>query len=233
MVDSYVALDIETTGLSPVSDAIIEVGAVRVENGIETARFETFVNPKCPIPYKITDITGITDDMVCDALAVEDIIERVLDITRDLPLLGHNILFDYSFIKKAALDCGMTFERSGIDTCKIARKLLPDIKSKSLEYLCEYFNIETRHHRALDDAVTAAAVYDRLRKISDIENPVRQLVYRIPKKNPITSKQKSYLKSLIGRYEIQFDKDINALTKSEASKAIDAIVSTYGIPKRV
>ena len=116
MLNSYVALDIETTGLNPAKDSIIEVGAIRIENGTSTDMFSTLVNPGYHIPDRITDITGIDDDMVKDAPAIDSLIERIVGITEGLPLLGHNIIFDYSFIKKAAADHSITYERMGIDT---------------------------------------------------------------------------------------------------------------------
>lgn len=232
MTDSYVALDIETTGLNPAEDAIIEIGAVRVEKGTAVDSYQTFVNPGRPIPGRITQITGIDDGMVCNAPSIDKLIKDVIELTNGLPILGHNIIFDYSFLKKAASDCGMQFVRNGIDTCKLARKILPDLPGKSLEYLCGYFGIDVRHHRALEDAKTALLIYKKLCAINDIGGHAEELVYRPPKKEPITAKQKSYLVSLIARYQVRFEKDVNALTKSEASKAIDSIISTYGIPRR-
>ena len=91
MLNSYVALDIETTGLNPAKDSIIEVGAIRIENGTVTDMLSTLVNPGYHIPDRITDITGIDDDMVKDAPAIDSLIERIVGITEGLPLLGHYI----------------------------------------------------------------------------------------------------------------------------------------------
>ena len=91
MLNSYVALDIETTGLNPAKDSIIEVGAIRIENGTVTDMLSTLVNPGYHIPDRITDITGIDDDMVKDAPAIDSLIERIVGITEGLPLLGHNL----------------------------------------------------------------------------------------------------------------------------------------------
>lgn len=229
MINSYVALDIETTGLNPAADSIIEVGAIRIEDGIVTDTLSTLVNPGYHIPNRITEITGIDDSMVGDAPEIGDIIERVVNITEGLPLLGHNIIFDYSFIKKAAADHSMAFERMGIDTCKLARQVLPNIPSRSLEALCGYFGIDVRHHRAYDDADSASVIYNRLMELSVEETAPVQLIYRIPKKEPATPKQKSYLAALIKRYGVQVSCDFETLTKSEASRMIDRIMSVHGI----
>lgn len=229
MLNSYVALDIETTGLNPAKDSIIEVGAIRIENGTVTDMLSTLVNPGYHIPDRITDITGIDDDMVKDAPAIDSLVERIVGITEGLPLLGHNIIFDYSFIKKAAADHSITYERMGIDTYKFAKTVLPDIPSKSLEALCGYFGIDVRHHRAYDDAGSASVIYGKLCEMSCKEIAPVQLVYRLPKREPATPRQKSYLAALIRRYNVSIPCDMDTVTKSDASRMIDRIMSEYGI----
>ena len=114
---AYVAVDLETTGLDPKRDRIIEIGAVRVENGRETAQFHTMINPHRELAERITELTGISGDMVEDAPDIGDILSQFLDFCGKLPLLGHHVIFDYSFLKRAAVNLGMEFEREGIDTC--------------------------------------------------------------------------------------------------------------------
>ncbi len=232
MTGTYVAIDLETTGLSPVNDRIIEIGAIKIVNGIETEHYETMVNPGIPISSRITQITGIDDSMVESAPGINEVIGEIVEFTRDYILLGHNISFDYSFLKAAAIKSGMEYERMGIDTHKLARRALPDIHSRSLEYLCRYFEITTIHHRALADAQSAALIYSKLCEISDSDKDVFPLSYKLPKQEPITWKQKAFLESLIKKYHINYDKKTEDLTKSQASREIDNILSVYGIDRR-
>ena len=107
MINSYIALDLETTGLNPKQDKIIEIGAVRVENGQETGRFHTMLNPHRELEERITELTGIAWDMLKDAPDIVDILEEFLAFCGELPLLGHRIIFDYSFVKLDVVNQGM------------------------------------------------------------------------------------------------------------------------------
>ena len=229
MTNTYVALDIETTGLNPVNDKITEIGAVKYINGIETDRINFLVNPGIHIPERITQITGIDDNTVKDAPPIEDVITDVMDFVDGYILLGHNICFDYKFLVVAAASVGIKYTARGIDTHKIARKYLPDLSHRSLEALCEYFEIETVHHRALDDAISASVIYGKLCENRDEENFVFSLEYKPVKKEPATAKQIKFLEDLIKRYKIEPEDNIKSLTKSEASRMIDNILSSYGI----
>ena len=126
MTDSYIALDLETTGLEPKKEKITEIAALKVEHGQITGRFVTLVNPKRPLTERVVELTGITDDMLKDAPVIEDIIGEVLEFIGNLPLLGHNIRFDYSFLKQAAVNQKMEFECEAVDTLKVCRKLMPE-----------------------------------------------------------------------------------------------------------
>ncbi|MGN0515128.1 MAG: PolC-type DNA polymerase III [Lachnospiraceae bacterium] len=232
MIDSFVALDLETTGVAPASDRIIEIGAIKVINGIETGRFSTFVNPRMVIPDRITDITGIDKSMVKDAPVIDEVLEDLMSFCEGLPLLGHNIIFDYSFLKTACVNRGYQFEKDGIDTLKLARKFLPDLPSKRLGELCKYFAIDSGHsHRAYDDARSAWKLYEKLCE-QNSENAefdkVIKLEYSIKKKSPITPAQIKYLNGLIKKHHIVPDVEIESLTKNDASRLIDRILSSYG-----
>ena len=106
---SYVAIDIETTGLDAKQDKIIEIGAVKVIDGEETERFSTFVNPRRDLPERIVRLTGIQASMLEDAPDIEDVIKDAVEFAGDLPLLGHRILFDYSFLKESGFKLGKDF----------------------------------------------------------------------------------------------------------------------------
>ena len=137
MLKDYVVVDLETTGLSAKDNRIIEIGAIKIKGGQVEELFETFVNPGCAIPFRITEVTGINDSMVSEAPYIETEIVRFIEFSEELPLIGHNLLFDYSFLKANAVNNKLTFEREGIDTLKIAREKLKDLPSRRLDYLCQ------------------------------------------------------------------------------------------------
>ena len=107
-MDAYIALDLETTGLSPKSDRILEIGAARVVNGVVVDSYSTLIDPERVIPGRITELTGITQDMVKGMPKIKDAVPGLVAFCGELPLLGHNIMFDYSFIKHRALDDALT-----------------------------------------------------------------------------------------------------------------------------
>ena len=123
MLKSYLAFDVETTGLSPESDEIIEIGALKVYDGKVCDRFITFVKPSEPVSERITEITGITNEMLQDAAPKEKVIPAFLDFCGDEVLIGHNLPFDYGFVRNQAKLFGLSFEKQGIDTLKIARSV--------------------------------------------------------------------------------------------------------------
>lgn len=234
----YIALDLETTGIDPKRDKILEIGAARVRDGKILESYLTFVDHRIRIPSFITELTGITDEMVAGAPALSEAVTGFLDFCGGgTPILGHNILFDYSFLKKAAVNMGKEFERQGIDTCRIARKFMAEPKKKSLESLCSYYSIDREHcHRAYDDAVAASRLYDCLKRdffsVSPAAFDPAPLYYQVKKDSPITKSQKVYLNDLIKYHRIELDVSIEDLTKSEASRMIDSVILNYGRIKR-
>lgn len=233
LTDSYIALDLETTGLSPAEDRILEIGAVKVENGRIRERYGTLLNPGIRISARIQELTGITDEMAAGGRDIRTAVAELVEFCGDLPLLGHNILFDYSFVKKNAVNFGLEFEKTGIDTLKIARRLLPDAEHKSLTALCCRYGIaHERAHRAVDDACAAMELYQRLaREFPDSPAELfapSPLVYRAKKQGPMTPAQKGYLNDLIKYHKITLDVSMDTLTKNEASRLIDKIISTHG-----
>ena len=125
MLNTYIAFDLETTGLRPASDRILEIGAVKVEEGEVTGTYETFVDNVMPIPERITELTGITEEMVTGSPSMREAVEGFLEFSGNLPLLGHNVMFDFSFMKTSIVNLGGTYERKGLDTLHIARMCLP------------------------------------------------------------------------------------------------------------
>ncbi|MCM1467361.1 MAG: exonuclease domain-containing protein, partial [Alistipes sp.] len=205
---------------------------IKVIDGKECDIFSTFVDPEMKIPERITQITGIDDKMVCDAPVIKDIFPKLTDFLEDYPLLGHNILFDYSFLKTAAVNLGVSFEKQGIDTLKMARRVYAEAESKKLEFLCAYLHIDPgTSHRAYDDARSAKYLYEKMYlKNPDDEGFTKTtpLEFGVKKKSPITPAQLRYLKALLQMHGITPEVVIESLTKSEASRMIDNILSSYG-----
>ena len=230
MIRDYVALDLETTGLSAKTDKIIEIGAIKVLNGEIVDKYETLINPGAVISQRITEVTGITNEMVKDAPYISEKIGELMEFIGELPLLGHNLLFDYSFVKRAAINNGYKFEKMGVDTLKIARVRLKELESKRLDFLCAYYGIEdNNHHRAYNDAVVAHELYIKL--CSEFEEESGEpipLVYSVKKESPITDRQVQFLSDLVRKHNIEIDYDITKLSKNEASRKIDILISTYG-----
>ncbi len=161
--DTYVVFDIETTGFSPVTNRIIEIGAVKVENGQITDRFSTFVNPEVPIPFEIEKLTGINDSMVIDAETIEVILPRFLEFVGDAALVAHNASFDVSFIKENAKRQQIPVDFTYVDTVGMARMLLTGQAKYTLDAVAKTLKISLEnHHRAVDDAECTAEIFIKM-----------------------------------------------------------------------
>ena len=157
---TYVVFDLETTGFSSIKDKIIEIGAVKVENGVITDKFSTLVNPKVPIPFEITNLTGITDDMVMEAPDIETILPQFLEFVGDAVLVAHNASFDVSFIEQNCRYQDITPDFTSVDTVAMARILLPTLSKFKLNVVANALHISLEnHHRAVDDAGATAEIF--------------------------------------------------------------------------
>ena len=136
---SFVAVDLETTGLDPKKDRIIEIGAIRVENGEVAGEYQQLVNPGCPIPDFVSDLTGITDEMVEKAPMIGEVLDEFLKFCGELPIVGHQVMFDYRFLKRATVNQGESFERNGIDTLALCRAFMP-VEEKPSCRLCVFWD---------------------------------------------------------------------------------------------
>ena len=158
--DSFVVFDIETTGLSPQTCAITEIGAVRYQKGKVGEKFSCFVNPQTPIPEEIVKLTGITDDMVKDAETIDAVLPKFLSFVGNDTLVAHNASFDISFIRAAAERCHIPFNPSFIDTVSMSRRINAELKNHKLDTLAEYFGLgDFNHHRAFEDAHMLALIF--------------------------------------------------------------------------
>ena len=235
MINEYVVLDLEMTGLSAKNDQIIEIGAVKIKDNQIVGTMDCLVNPKCKIPTRVVELTGITDEMVQSGLDRDEAVEKLLTFIDGLVLVGQNINFDYSFLKQWAVNHKRPLEAKACDTLKLARVLLPSEQSKKLESLCEYFGIErAREHRALDDAVETWQVFEKLKELGkELENadtyfrPV-PLSYRAKKQSPATPRQVQRLKEYREKHQIDDEINWENLTKSEASRIMDKYILVRG-----
>ena len=155
MLEDYVVIDLEMTGLNAKTDAILEVGAVRVRDGRQTETYGAILKCGRELSERVVELTGITPEMAADGREPEEAMQEFFTFLGDDVLVGQNVIFDYSFLKQWSVNHGQTFERNAVDTLKLARRFLPAEQKKDLESLCTYFGIgRERAHRALDDAKT-------------------------------------------------------------------------------
>ncbi|MFT9076300.1 PolC-type DNA polymerase III [Ethanoligenens sp.] len=171
----FVAFDLETTGLNRENDRITEIGAVRIRNGEIGERFDMFVNPHRPIPPKITELTGITDEMVKDAPDEDEALRQFSDFCGDAVLVAHNAEFDAGFCKAAAVRCGMEFPYTYIDSIPLCRTVVQGLKNYKLDTVANGLHLPPfNHHRASDDAFVLGQIFvillQRLRDEKGIDN---------------------------------------------------------------
>jgi len=166
----YAIIDIETTGGQPSQDRITEI-AIFIHDGQQIVdQYNTLINPERPIPYFITQLTGITDAMVQDAPKFHEVARDIVKFTEDKIFVAHNVRFDYSFLKKEFADLGYTYQRKTLCTVRLSRSLMPGLPSYSLGKLCKSINIDLKlRHRAIGDAEATAELFDRLLKINQKE----------------------------------------------------------------
>lgn len=233
MLREYVVLDLEMTGLSPLQDRILEIGAVKVKDHKIVDEFHTLINPHRRLEEKIVELTGITDEMAESGAELEVVLKDFLAFLSDHVIVGHSLMSDYSFLKQNATNQKLPLACQGIDTLKIARKVLPVEVPKNLIALCEYLKIgQEEQHRALEDAKATAKVLEKLQEKYEETFPglfvPKQLQYKARKLTPITKQQKNDLKQLLEYHRIDMRIDLESLTRSEASRWIDKIILKHG-----
>ena len=202
--DEFIVFDIETTGLSPATCGITEIGAVRYKSGEVLEEFDTFVNPGMPIPANITQLTGISDDMVKDAPSEAEAVKQFLDFTGGKILVAHNASFDTSFIRKVAQQNGIPFTNPYLDTLALSKYLNSELSKHNLDAVRKYYGLgEFNHHRACDDCRMLSEIFrcmiqkmepDGVHTLDDLEkemsqhsDPKKQRPYHISilVKNPV------------------------------------------------
>ncbi|MCI5479571.1 MAG: PolC-type DNA polymerase III [Lachnospiraceae bacterium] len=158
--DTYVVFDIETTGFSSLKNRIIEIGAVKVTNGVITDKYSTFINPRVPIPFEIEKLTGINDEMVLTAPTVDQVLPDFMEFCRDAVMVAHNADFDMGFIKHNLKLLGIEKSFTIVDTVALARILLPNLNRFKLDTVAKALGVSLEnHHRAVDDAGCTAEIF--------------------------------------------------------------------------
>lgn len=244
MHQSYISIDVETTGLNPKTDKIIEIGALKIRPGQPMEVWQSLIHPGRSLPDRIGELTGIREEDLEKAPSIGEVMGELLEFMGEEPLLGHSIGFDYAFLKKAAVNQGFSFERKGIDTLKIARKYLGNLEHRNLAYLCSHYEIPHKAHRALEDARATHLLYQTLCGEFGGEDGLfapTPLCYQVKREAPATPRQKERLRAMInlcrgmkprwGRGEELPDLkvDVERLSRNEASRLTDRLTCCYGI----
>ncbi len=174
----FIVFDLETTGLSAATERITEIGAVRLVNGEVAEEFNTFVDPETAIPVKITELTGITNEMVQGAPKEKEALEMFYQFCRkgNAVLVAHNAPFDTGFLKAAARRSGMKYEFTSVDTVPISRSLFPGLKNHKLDTVANHLKLPPfNHHRACDDARVLAGIFAKEMEIIEADRGVNTI----------------------------------------------------------
>ena len=229
-LQDFVCIDLETTGINPKRDRIIEIGAVKVREGKIAETFQQLIDPKQQLEERVEILTGITYKELEGQPTVQEVLPALKEFLGEDVLLGHRVLFDYSFLKRAFTNEKIPFERKGIDTLKLARQFVTECESKKLESLCIHYNIKHQAHRALGDALATVELYQILAK-SYYEPKAfepKPLEFKVKKESPITKAQKERLTLLLAKHNLLPKCEIASMTRNEASRYIDQIYAEYG-----
>ncbi len=191
---SFCVIDLETTSLSPETGEIIEIAAIRYEGSVVTDRFSSLVKPSTYIiPKNVSRLTGITTAMVIDQPKIEEIFSEFMRFIDNSVLVAHNAKFDMSFLNKTSIQLyGKTIKNPVICTCNLARRLFPEIKSKSLSNLAYHFNIKFyRKHRAMSDAEVTLEIFKEMLEILQDYNVTRIIdIIKLSERKPFKHQYK-------------------------------------------
>lgn len=257
--ENYVCIDTETTGLDPKWDEIIEIGAIRFRNGIETDRFSQLIKPNGRyylsddddsqdyviedgekvqyIDEFISSLTGITNKDLEHAPSIKDVLPEFLDFTGDDVIVGHNINFDINFIYDEVKKLyGKDFQNDFVDTMRIGRRVLKELSHHRLQDLAEHYNIDyTRAHRAVEDADITSQVFTELKK--DVIKKYGS--FEALKETVKRSHQGLYVQTIIGNPEkadednVLYGKTVcitGVLEKMLRKQALQLVADIGGIP---
>lgn len=233
MLENYVVIDLEMTGLNAKIEGILEVGAVRVREGKVVDTYGALLNTGRKLSSKVIELTGITQEMADAGEVPEEAMQVFFDFVGEDILVGQNVIFDYSFLKQWAVNHRFSFERNAVDTLKLARRFLPEEQKKDLENLCAYFSVKREQaHRALDDALATYQVLECLKAeygeaCGEAFEPY-PLLYKAKKQTPATGRQIEYLKRYAAYYNVELPESLELLTRSETSRLTDWLIAQHG-----
>ncbi|WIF95103.1 3'-5' exonuclease [Caminicella sporogenes] len=210
--NEFVALDLETTGLNPAKDKIVEIAAIKYKDNQEIDRMHSLINPCIDIPNKITKINGINNDMVKNSPKIEEILPDFINFIGDLPIVVHNARFDINFLNANMFNFNMNVTNPIIDTLQISREIFKNLPNYKLETIKDYLKINLSSHRALDDAKVAAEIYLRYCKI-------KTEYYK--KLNDSFSEEELKCYELVKNILIKNNRDIKYLRYSRTGKYFD------------
>ena len=227
IISDYIAIDLETTGIRLSKDKIIEVGLLKVKDSHIIDTFSCVINPDMQVDDKILELTKISKNELENAKRIHEVINHIVDFCEEYVLLGHNTIFDYSFVKKEANRAGLEFEKRGIDTYKLCKKVLPDNVRKNLTDACGYFGIERKNsHRAFSDAYYTHVLFQEIIKnFKTLEISSEAMKVKIKKFVPIRKRTKEDLQKLLNCHRIGCKVNIDLLSESEAKRMMDKIKS--------
>ncbi len=235
MLPDYIVVDLEMTGLNPKTDRILEIGAVKVLGKQVTEVFSRLVCPGRKLDEAIVALTGITDELAAEGDCLDDAAGAFLEFAGELPWVGHNVIFDYQFIRQWEINHRIKRRCYAVDTLKVARKCLEGLEHKSLDYLCGYYHIERKGcHRALEDAKATQLLYEILERGFLEKEPglftVKELQYKAKRQSPATPRQIEYLNGLLKRYQVKPPIPLAQMSRSDVSRFTDRIIREYGRP---
>lgn len=229
--DDYCVLDVETTGLSAKYDKIIEIGILKVKNDKVVDTYECLVNPGIELDNYITQLTGITNEMLSTAPKIEEIKDDVKKFIGNALIVGHNTFFDKNFIQTGFNE---ELENEYIDTLQFARKLYPELSHHSLDYLSNYLKLSKNGHRVIVDCTTTKELFEHIKK----EMLRRKLTINEMWKKKKSHTHKSYkIDDIIATHEIDEDNFFynkhcvftGKLEKMVRKEAMQLVVNTGGI----
>ena len=227
IISDYIAIDLETTGIRLSKDKIIEVGLLKVKDSHIIDTFSCVINPDMQVDDKILELTKISKNELENAKRIHEVINHIVDFCEEYVLLGHNTIFDYSFVKKEANRAGLEFEKRGIDTSKLCKKVLPENVRKNLTDACGYFGIERKNsHRAFSDAYYTHVLFQEIIKnFKTLEISSEAMKVKIKKFVSIRKRTKEDLQKLLNCHRIGCKVNIDLLSESEAKRMMDKIKS--------
>ncbi len=225
----YVVFDLETTGLSADNDMITEIGATKIKDGLIIDNFSQLVNPGCEISEDITNLTGITNEMVKDMPNIGEVLPRFKKFCGDAVMVAHNARFDMSFIYANARRLGLYFPNKTVDTLKMSRELFPNEREHKLDIMCRRLGVElNNHHRAVADSTATAYCFIKMMEMTEWKTAAEldAQIPALPKDDPRVKDRKYHIILLARNYV-----GLKNLYKLISMSNLDYFYRRPGIPK--